>query len=129
MTKKAHGAISLAEKVDILFMWGQQNGKATEYQAVSNATGVSVNNLQKIRTGYNDNPGLKTLKNIAGYFDVKLSYFDCGTGDECWKHLRRLKEGQSVGRALALRADDLSPESRKTIRNLIKFLRKQEGLE
>ncbi len=129
MTKKTHSAISLAEKVDILFMWGQQNGKPTEYQAVSNATGVSVNNLQKIRTGYNDNPGLKTLKSIAGYFDVKLSYFDCETADDCWKHLRRLKEGQSVGRALALRGDDLSPESRKTIRNLIKFLRKQEGLE
>lgn len=125
--------LTLGEKVNILFQFGQQQGMAMDYRSVANATGVSVNNLHKIRSGENDNPGIQTLKKIAVHFNAPLRYFDNKTREECWAYLeRRVKQmagdSQKSGKPVVLRIDGLSAEGRAVIASMHKYIRHKEGL-
>lgn len=126
--------LTLGEKVNILFQFGQQQGMAVDYRSVAEATGVSVNNIHKIRSGENDNPGIQTLKKLATHFKVQLGYFDNKTREQCWAYLQRKLAGQQasasagVSKAVVLRADGLSKEGRQAIESMIQYVKRKEGL-
>ena len=124
--------LTLSEKVNIMFQFGQQQGKIVDYRSVAEATGVSVNNIHKIRSGENNNPGIQTLKKLASYFNVPLGYFDSKTREQCWAYLQRQAE-QKAGasgkeaKPIVFRADDFSEEGRQAIESMIKFVKRKEG--
>ncbi|MEK7325138.1 MAG: helix-turn-helix transcriptional regulator [Chloroflexota bacterium] len=125
--------LTLGEQVNILFHFGQQQGLAVDYRSVANATGVSVNNLHKIRNGENDNPGIQTLRKLASYFNVPLAYFDNKTREQCWAHVQRRARqgaGTSTGKAksLVVPIDGISEEGRQVIKTVLKYIRRKEGV-
>jgi transcriptional regulator with XRE-family HTH domain len=134
MTKtKTPPELTLGEKVNIMFYFGQQQGMAIDYRSVANATGVSVNNLHKIRSGENDNPGIQTLMKLAVHFKVQLGYFDNKTREQCWAYLERLvkqtaSDSPKARKPVVLRVDDLSAEGRAVIASMHKYIRHKEGL-
>ncbi len=111
--------ITLAQKVDILFRRGKQQGIDTTYQAIGDATGETWTNIMKIRKGENTNPGLRTAEGLARYFGVNLDYFQCNTEAECWAYLSEISE-QSITEKVRMRARNLSPEASQTLDNMIK---------
>jgi transcriptional regulator with XRE-family HTH domain len=113
------GKITLAQKVDILFRRGKQQGIDTTYHAIGDATGETWTNIMKIRKGENANPGLRTAEGLARYFGVNLDYFQCSTEAECWAYVSELSE-RSILETVRMRARNLSPEAAQTLDNMIK---------
>jgi transcriptional regulator with XRE-family HTH domain len=117
---------TLAKQFALLFEYGQAQGLPTALRAVAKATGESPNNLQKIQSGGNDNPGLRTLNAVAAYFGVSLAYFDCKTVAECQQYLRKVEREKTLA-GIAMRAEELSPEGRAAIEQMIEHARKVEA--
>lgn len=112
--------ITLAQKVDILFRRGKQQGIDITYHAIGDATGETWTNIMKIRKGENTNPGLRTIEGIARYFGVNLDYFQCRTEAECWSYLSEIN-GQSIVERIRMRGD-LSPQAEDTLNSMIKIV-------
>ena len=103
------------------------------YRSVADATGVSVNNLHKIRNGENDNPGIQTLRKLASYFNAPLGYFDNQTRERCWAYLQwgagqgaEALEGEAGPGGW--RKDGISEEGCRVIETMLRYIRRAEGL-
>jgi transcriptional regulator with XRE-family HTH domain len=117
---------TLAKQFALLFKYGQAQGLPTTLRAVAEATKESPNNLQKILQGDNTNPGLRTLNAVATYFGVSLAYFDCKTKAECQEYLRKAEREKTLA-GIAMRAEELSPDGRAAIEQMIEHARKVEA--
>lgn len=99
---------SLAEKInrqlEIKFPDGRPPWERV-MEDIEQATGARVASLWNLAKGHQVNPTVQTLKALAQYFDVPISYFV----DE------EPPVGANLVRTLALRAHDLSPEKREEL--------------
>jgi len=82
---------------------------------------ISSSYIWYLRTGQRDNPTLKHLNALAGFFGVPAAYFfDEETTDRVEAELALLAVLQNAGvRDIALRAADLSPASLRTIADVV----------
>ena len=119
--------LSLAEKVDLLFQYGDSRGISSAYRAIADATGENANNIRKIHRGENTNPGLKILTALVQYFGVGLDYFLLTTKADCEAYLARIAAARQLD-GVKLRANGLSEEGLNALNNMIDFVRKAEGL-
>lgn len=88
--------------------------------------------ISLLRSGERSNPTMKHLEALADFFRVPVSYFFAGEddADRMSEQAELLAVIADVGvREVALRAAGLSPESLKTIVDVIRQVRKLEGLE
>jgi transcriptional regulator with XRE-family HTH domain len=129
---------ALAEKVDRLFRVIHPEGRGP-YSLREVARGVadmggpsmSASFLHQLRTGQRDNPGIKYLKAIAGFFGVSPAYFfddDEGARAQAEVTLLESMRDNQV-RSVALRASGLSPETLRTVQAFIERARELEGLD
>jgi transcriptional regulator with XRE-family HTH domain len=119
--------LTLREKVEILFEYGQARGLSVAYLSIAQATGENASNIRKIHLGINTNPGIKTFTKLAEYFGVGLAYFDCQTKAECQRFLGHVGP-ERVLSGIALRASGISEEGLDAIKKMIDYVRKSEGL-
>ncbi len=128
MTEQEVDRITLANQVDMLLQYGASKDLNTSYRSIADVIGVTPSNLHKIHQGANKNPGIRLLRSLVDYFGVDLAYFDCKTVEECEDYLRKQAEDEVLDE-VAMRADRISPEGLKTIREMIEYVKKAEGLE
>lgn len=127
----------LAQRLDRLFeIVRRPDGGVYSNQAVAEAiteSGTSISRiyLWQLRTGVKDNPTKRHLQALADFFDVPIAYFfDGEQGEEVRAEIELLKALRDGNvRALALRANGLSPESLRAIAALVENARQIEGLE
>lgn len=99
-------------------------------QAGPDGQTVSLSYLSQLRDGVRDNPTVKHLEAIAGFFGVTAAYFL----DE--ERARRVEEQLDLlvvlrdqqARSVALRTSGLSPHSLDLIGEIIENARRAEGL-
>jgi transcriptional regulator with XRE-family HTH domain len=120
-------ALTLADKLQILFEYGEARGISPAYRAIAEATGENATNIRKIHKGENINPGLKILRALVKYFGVGLSYFDYDTRAECEAYLAQFAPARAADE-IKLRANGMSEEGLTAVRNMLDFVRKAEGL-
>ncbi|MGV9248689.1 XRE family transcriptional regulator [Streptomyces sp. NPDC003710] len=138
MTDNAHQPrASLAEKLDRLMeITTPEGGSPPSYneiaRAIDEAAGervISASYIWKLHKGEAVNPRLHHLEALAVYFDVPTEYFLNDTIaariDEQLKILRALKSG--TVRNLALRANDLSPQSLSMLSEMVDRLHSLEN--
>jgi transcriptional regulator with XRE-family HTH domain len=123
----ARTVLALAEKLVLLFEYGQSRGLSTKYRAIAVAIGENTNNIRKIYLGQNANPGLKILTGLVGYFGIDLAYFNCSTKADCQTYLAHAAPARETV-AINRRAQGISEDSLALIRQLMDIIRKAEGL-
>lgn len=119
---------ALADRLDHLFTArGGRKGREPTYREVATAIAdrggptVSPSYIWQLRTGLKDNPTLKHLQALAGYFQVEPAYFfDASTAErvDADSALTTAMTNPAV-RAVALAAADLSPASLTMVRLVI----------
>jgi transcriptional regulator with XRE-family HTH domain len=127
---------SLAEKIDHLFETVHPaKGEYTHQQvaeAIEAAGGptISAVYIWQLRNGKRDNPTMRHLEALSGFFGVPPTYFfddDAAAAiDEELELVASLRDAQV--RRLALRASGLSTDSLEAIADMIDRVRKLEGL-
>lgn len=129
---------TLAEKLDRLFHAGLRGRRAPSHEEVATAINIAVGEksisgtyVWQLRTGRKTNPTKRHLEALARYFGVSPAYFldgdEADRVEEQLDLLHVLKEADV--RSLALRAHDLSDSSRRSIMDLVRELRRLEGLD
>jgi transcriptional regulator with XRE-family HTH domain len=121
-------SVTLAEKIDLLFKYGESRGLSVSYRAIAQATEENANNIRKIHLGKNANPGLRILTALAEYFGVSLAYFECQSKKECQDYLRQQAQTKLLGE-IAMRAEGISEAGLKTIEQMIEYVRDAEGVK
>lgn len=119
--------LSLAEKLQLLFEYGESRGISAAYRTIADATEENAANIRKIHRGENTNPGLKILTALTKYFRVDLAYFNCETKAECQAYLAQFALAAEL-KAIKLRETGVSEEGMAAMRNMLDFVRKAEGL-
>lgn len=130
---------SLAAKLTKLFearkeLTGKRPSYETVARAINTAAGESVISppyVWELATGRTDNPKLRHLEVLAAYFEVPVRYFiDDETEDALTPQLELLQaladEGVR-GLAVDVAGARLSPESLKTVRDMVLFLKEQDS--
>lgn len=111
-----------------------RKGREPTYREVATAIAdrggptVSPSYIWQLRTGLKDNPTLKHLEALAGYFEVEPAYFfDSATAErvEADRALSIAMADPTV-RELTLAAAELSPESLRMVRSVIERTRALE---
>ena len=119
---------SIADKLDRLFKQVRPRGQGEySYMAVAEAIrhdqGIQISHtyIWQLRTGRRDNPTVQHLRGLATFFGVPVAYFldddETRKIDGQLELLRTLRDAQVT--EIALRAADVSPSSRDTIRELV----------
>ncbi|MCC7362071.1 MAG: hypothetical protein IT317_21480 [Anaerolineales bacterium] len=119
--------LSLAEKLDLLFQYGESRGISPAYRTIADATDENANNIRKIHRGENTNPGLKILTALVRYFRVDLAYFNCQTKAECQAYLAKYPAEHELDE-IKLRANGMSEAGLAALRAMMDIVRKGEGL-
>lgn len=129
---------TLAEKLDRLFKTAHPRGRG-EYSYEEVADGIrrrgeatiSASYLWELRTGQKDNPRKKHLEAVADFFGISPAYFfDDAIAERIDAQLELFAAlRQANVRELALRVADLSPETIRTIAQLVERARELEGLD
>ncbi|GGS93281.1 helix-turn-helix domain-containing protein [Streptomyces chromofuscus] len=128
---------TLAQKLDHLFVTIHPRDRgAYSYEEVasgierSGGPTISASYIWSLRTGKKDNPTMKHLEALAGFFGVAPSYF---FNDESAERiaaelslLASMRDNRV--RDVALRASGLSAETLETIKGFIERARTLEGL-
>jgi transcriptional regulator with XRE-family HTH domain len=125
---------SLAEKIDRLIKAKRVRERRTySYKDLAAAiralggTSISAAYLWQLHTGVKDNPQKKTLEMLADFFGVPVTYFfDTDEATRLYEQLPIALDADV--RKIALRAADLSPESRAVIGEMIEQARKIEAM-
>lgn len=125
---------SLAEKIDRLIKAKRaRERRSSSYKDLAAAiralggASISAAYLWQLHTGVKDNPQKKTLETLAHFFGVPVTYFF--DTDEASRLYEELPIALDVDvRKIALRAADLSPESRAVIGQMIEQARKIEAM-
>ena len=119
---------SIAGKLDRLFQQVRPRGQGEySYMAVAEAIradqGIQISHtyIWQLRTGRRDNPTVQHLRGLATFFGVPVAYFldddEARKIDGQLALLSTLRDAQVT--EIALRAADVSPSSRDTIRELV----------
>jgi ESX-1-secreted protein regulator len=128
---------TLAEKIDRLFKAVHPAGRREySYEEVSRGirargiTTMSDSLLWELRTGKKDNPKMRQIEALADFFGVPVTYFfDTADSAQLYEQIESLPIAlDSDVRRIALRAADLSPESRAVIGEMIEQARKIEAM-
>ena len=128
------GHPTLAEKIDRLLRSKRIRDRrdysykdlATAIRAHGGAS-ISTTYLWELHTGAKDNPQKKTLETLADFFGVPVTYFfDTDEATRLYEQLPIALDADV--RKIALRAADLSPESRAVIGQMIEQARKIEAM-
>jgi transcriptional regulator with XRE-family HTH domain len=127
---------SLAEKLDHLFETVHPaRGEYTHQQvadAIEDAGGptISATYLWQLRNGKRDNPTMRHLEALSGFFGVPPTYFfDDDTAERIDAELELLVSLRDASvRQLALRASGLSEDSLGALVDMVERVRKLEGL-
>ncbi|MFB4193373.1 helix-turn-helix domain-containing protein [Streptomyces carpaticus] len=129
---------TLAEKIDYLFVTVHPKGRgpysyeeaASGIRAAGGPT-ISASYIWQLRTGVKDNPTMKHLEALAGFFGVPPSYFFNEESSERvaaeLSTLAAMRDNQV--RSVAMRASGLSAETLRTIQDFIERARTLEGLK
>ncbi len=128
---------TLAEKLNHLFATVHPRGRG-EYtleevaEEITRRQGVSISHtyIWQLRTGRRTNPSMNVLEALADFFGVKPSYFfddEAAARIDAQLELLTAMRDASV-RRIAVRAADLSPESLRSLTDLIERWRQLEGL-
>lgn len=128
---------TLAEKLDRLFKSGHPSGGGEyTYEEVADGikrlglTPISPSYLWELRTGKKDNPRMQHLESIAAFFGVTpADFYNEEAFDRIEARLELFAALRDAGvEQLALNAADLSPETLRTITQLVERARQLEGL-
>lgn len=130
-------ALTLADKIDRCFqtMHPKDRGPWTylEVAAGVKALGVTVSAsyLWQLRRAKKDNPTVKQIEALAGFFHVPMSYFfgtdvEVETVDAQMSVVRAMRSPQI--RDLTLRASSLTPAGLRAIANIVEDIRAVQGM-
>lgn len=127
---------SLANKLEALFRsrarpyTNQEVSDGIREQSGASGTTVSASLLQQLRSGAKTNPTVNTVEAIAAFFGVSASHFLSNTREGVLPEEQALLETMRDAdvRALALRANGLSPDSLRMVMGVIEQARRLEQL-
>lgn len=121
--------IGLAEQLNILFdVIRDPSGKSYSMQDVCKASGIDDGAMSRMRGGHVNNPTLATLRALAGFFGIRIDYFECDTPEKCYAYLAELsmKNQQLADIPSVLRAHGFSDKGVKHILGTISYVREME---
>ncbi|MFI9076360.1 helix-turn-helix domain-containing protein [Streptomyces sioyaensis] len=129
MGDERHRTFSIASRLDHLFRCVCPTGQGEySYSAVAEAirteqdVSISHTYIWQLRTGRRDNPTIQHLTALAKFFGVPVSYFL--DDEEAKKITTELELLAALRQAnvteIALRAADLSPDSRESMASMVR---------
>lgn len=121
--------LPLKDLLNFLFAQVQHPaGRPYLTQEVADQVNISHATINQLRTGRNKNPTLPTLQEIARFFKVPLSFFECASYEECYAVLSGQQAAELPGpiAEIAFRATGLSPESQHDILKIILWVEAAE---
>ena len=122
-----HHYLPLADQLNILFEFvTDDDGASYSMQDVSQNIDVSLATLSQLRNGKIKNPQLNTLREICRFFGVPLSYFETTSPEDCYAILGENEVITPQLSEIALRSRQLSPETQRDVRNMIKWAQAAE---
>lgn len=104
------------------------DGRPYLTQEVADEVRISHATINQMRTGRNKNPTLPTLQELARFFNVPLSFFECSSYEECFAVLSGQPAEELPGpiAEIAFRATSLSPEAQQDILKIILWVEAAE---
>ncbi len=104
------------------------DGRPYLTQEVVEQVRISHATINQMRTGRNKNPTLPTLQELARFFKVPLSFFECSSYEECFAMLSGQPSEELPGPVaeIAFRATSLSPEAQQDILKIILWVEAAE---
>jgi transcriptional regulator with XRE-family HTH domain len=121
--------LPLKDLINFLFEHVQHpEGRPYITQEVADQVRISHATINQLRTGRNKNPTVPTLQEIARFFGVPLSFFQCSTEDECYAILAGQRPEDLPGpiAEIAFRASGLSAKSQEDILKIITWVEAAE---
>ena len=119
----------LKDLINFLFEHVQHpDGRPYITQEVADKVRISHATINQLRTGRNKNPSVPTLQEIAGFFNVPLSFFECSTEEECYAVLagQRPEDLPGMIAEIAFRASGLTAKSQRDILKIITWVEAAE---
>lgn len=121
--------LPLKDLINFLFEHVQHpDGRPYITQEVADKVRISHATINQLRTGRNKNPSVPTLQEIAGFFNVPLSFFECSTEEECYAVLagQRPEDLPGMIAEIAFRASGLTAKSQRDILKIITWVEAAE---
>ena len=105
------------------------DGSPYSLAAISQGTGISVQNLSYLADGTTQHPRLETLRRLCRFYDITLDYFGCKTEADCRSYLmQRAAEGASlIVREIDQEAETLTPSAKGRILRFLERFRHLGG--
>ncbi|MEV6956541.1 XRE family transcriptional regulator [Streptomyces sp. NPDC051183] len=155
MAETPTGQQTMAQRLDFLIKTVHPQGRGPyTYQEIAEGTkelpgpSVSHGTAQTIHKGHNTNPGIDSIRALAGFFGVSTGYLADGENSEAVEkrleeRIARIQEEtrraaavdefaqvleDEKARAVAFRLGGLSAGALKSVTGMIKHLRQAEGL-
>lgn len=120
--------LPIAEQLQILLeVVLHPSGRPYKMQEISDATGISLATLSQLRNGKIKNPQLNTLRELCGFFNIPLRYFETTSVEACFALLQDDVETKPAEISeIAFRAKNLSTDAQRDILTIIKWVQAAE---
>jgi transcriptional regulator with XRE-family HTH domain len=126
---KEQDPLPLKDLINFLFVHVQHpDGRPYITQEVADKVRISHATINQLRTGRNKNPSVPTLQEIAGFFNVPLSFFECSSEEECYAVLagQRPEDLPGMIAEIAFRASGLTEHSQRDLLKIITWVEAAE---
>jgi transcriptional regulator with XRE-family HTH domain len=126
---KEQDPLPLKDLINFLFVHVQHpDGRPYITQEVADKVRISHATINQLRTGRNKNPSVPTLQEIAGFFNVPLSFFECSSEEECYAVLagQRPEDLPGMIAEIAFRASGLTERSQRDLLKIITWVEAAE---
>jgi transcriptional regulator with XRE-family HTH domain len=126
---KGQEPLPLKDLINFLFAHVQHpDGRPYITQEVADQVRISHATINQLRTGRNKNPSVPTLQEIAGFFNVPLSFFECSTEEACYAVLAGQCPEDLPGMIaeIAFRTSGLTERSQRDILKIITWVEAAE---
>lgn len=116
--------LPISQLINLLFSRiTKPDGRSYTAAEVAKQTGISTTMISALRSGRKDNPSLKIIRSLLGFFDVSLGYMEAETIEKASAFLE-MRNHSNQKRAVAFRgleAQGLTPQMRKQVEALVRF--------
>lgn len=104
------------------------DGRVYVTQDVADNVRISHATINHLRTGRNKNPTLPTLQEIARFFGVPLTFFECTSYEACFAVLagQDAEELPETVAEILFRASALSPKAQRDILKVVRWVEAAE---
>lgn len=125
--------LPIADQINLLFEHIlRPDNRPYTLKEVTESTGLNLASLSHMRTGKITNPQINTVRSLAEFFGVPLSYFATTSVDECFAIISQRENPDEAPREvteISFRARHLSEKARHDLLTIIQWITSFEAAQ